>query len=52
MYAKCGSMDNAWRVFKNMPSLTVVSWTALIFGHVKCGEGHKALEVFQQMQNK
>jgi pentatricopeptide repeat protein len=27
MYAKCGSMDNAWRVFKNMPSLTVVSWT-------------------------
>ncbi len=50
MYAKCGSMDDAWRVFKKMPSLTVVSWTAMIFGHVKCGEGHKALEVFQQMQ--
>ncbi|CAM6040640.1 unnamed protein product [Sphagnum compactum] len=44
------SMDDAWRVFKKMPSLTVVSWTAMIFGHVKCGEGHKALEVFQQMQ--
>jgi pentatricopeptide repeat protein len=39
MYAKCGSMDDAWRVFKNMPSLTVVSWIAMIFGHVKCGEG-------------
>jgi pentatricopeptide repeat protein len=50
MYAKCGSMDDAWRVFKKMPSLTVVSWSAMILGHVKCGEGHKALEVFQQMQ--
>jgi len=50
MYAKCGSMDDAWRVFKKMPSLTVVSWTTMIFGHVKCGKGHKALEVFQQMQ--
>ncbi|KAH8934384.1 hypothetical protein BDL97_18G080500 [Sphagnum fallax] len=44
------SMDDAWRVFKKMPSLTVVSWSAMILGHVKCGEGHKALEVFQQMQ--
>ncbi|KAH9534168.1 hypothetical protein CY35_18G092800 [Sphagnum magellanicum] len=36
MYAKCGSMDDAWRVFMRMPSLTVVSWIAMIFGHVKC----------------
>jgi hypothetical protein len=46
MYAKCGSMDDAWRVFKNMPSLTVVSWIAMIFGHVKCGEGPQGIGSF------
>jgi pentatricopeptide repeat protein len=46
MYAKCGSMNDAWRVFNNMPSLNVVSWNAMILGHVKCGQGQKALELF------
>ncbi len=50
MYAKCGSMEDAWRVFNKMPVRTVVSWTAMIVGHVKCGQGHRALELFQQMQ--
>ncbi len=27
MYAKCGSMDDAWRVFNKMPSRDVVTWT-------------------------
>jgi pentatricopeptide repeat protein len=50
MYVKCGSMEEAWRVFKKMPSRDVVSWNVMIMGHVKCGQGHKALELFQQMQ--
>jgi pentatricopeptide repeat protein len=25
-YAKCGSMEDAWRVFKKIPSQNVVSW--------------------------
>jgi pentatricopeptide repeat protein len=54
MYAKCGSMDNAHQVFKKMLpcSLDVVTWNAMIFGHVKCGEGLKALELVQQMQQE
>ncbi|KAH9552878.1 hypothetical protein CY35_09G089700 [Sphagnum magellanicum] len=54
MYAKCGSMDNAHQVFKKMlpPSLDVVTWNAMIFGHVKCAEGLKALELVQQMQQE
>jgi pentatricopeptide repeat protein len=39
MYAKCGSMEDAWNVFKNMPSRDVVTWTTMILGHVKCGQG-------------
>jgi pentatricopeptide repeat protein len=52
MYAKCGSMEEASRVFNKLPSRAVVCWTAMIFGHVKCGEGHKALELFQKMQQE
>jgi pentatricopeptide repeat protein len=50
MYAKCGHMEEALRVFNKMPSHDVVSWTAMILGHVKSGQGQKALELFQQMQ--
>ncbi len=52
MYAKCGSMEDAWNVFKNMPSRDVVTWTTMILGHVKCGQGQKALELFRQMQQE
>jgi pentatricopeptide repeat protein len=47
MYAKCGSMNDTWRVFNKMPSRNVVSWTAMLLGHMKSGEGEKALELFQ-----
>jgi pentatricopeptide repeat protein len=52
MYTKCGSMEDAWAVFNKMPSRDVVSWTAMIFGHVKYGQGLKALELFRQMQQE
>jgi pentatricopeptide repeat protein len=32
MYAKCGSMEDAWIVFNKMPSLNVVTWTAILGG--------------------
>jgi pentatricopeptide repeat domain-containing protein 1 len=52
MYAKRGSMEDAQRVFNKMPSRDVATWTAMISGHVKCGQGQKALELFQQMQQE
>jgi len=52
MYAKCGSMEDAARVFNKMPSRNVVLWNMMISGHVKCGQGHKALELFGQMQQE
>ncbi|CAK9210163.1 unnamed protein product [Sphagnum jensenii] len=52
MYAKCGSMEDAWRVFNKMPSRNVVTWNAMILGHVKCRQGQKSLELFRQMQQE
>jgi pentatricopeptide repeat protein len=46
MYAKCGSMENAWRVFKKISSQDIVTWTAMVLGHVKCSQGQEAMELF------
>jgi pentatricopeptide repeat protein len=48
----CGSIEDAWRVFNKMPSSNVVTWIAMILGHVKCGQGQRALELFHQMQQE
>ncbi len=50
MYAKCGSIEEAWRIFNKMPSWYVVSQTTMILGYVKCRQRWKALKLFQQMQ--
>ncbi|CAM6054309.1 unnamed protein product [Sphagnum tenellum] len=52
MYAKCGSIEDAWRVFNKMPSRDVVTWTTMMLGHLKCGQGQEALELFRQMQKE
>ncbi|CAK9210480.1 unnamed protein product [Sphagnum troendelagicum] len=52
MYAKCGSIEDAWRVFNKMPCQDVVTWNAMILGQVKCGQGQKALELFREMEQE
>jgi pentatricopeptide repeat protein len=52
MYAKCGSIEDAWRVFNRIPSHDAVSWNAMIMGHVRCGQGQKALELYQKMERE
>jgi hypothetical protein len=52
MYAKSGIMQDPRRVFNKMPSQDVVTSTAMILGHVQCGQGQMALEQFQQMQQE
>ncbi len=52
MYAKCGSIEEAQRVFDRMTTRNVVSWTAMILGHVKCGQGQKTLKLLQKMQQE
>ncbi|XP_024541773.1 putative pentatricopeptide repeat-containing protein At1g68930 isoform X1 [Selaginella moellendorffii] len=49
MYAKCGSMPDAQRVFDRMAAPDVFSWTSLVLGYVESGNGDKGLEVFAAM---
>jgi pentatricopeptide repeat protein len=46
MYAKCGSIEDVRRLFNMMPMHDVIAWSAMNLGHVKCGQGHKVLELF------
>ncbi len=52
MYAKCGSIKDAWSVFNKMHTRDVVAWSVMILGYLKCGQGQKALEIYQQMQHE
>jgi pentatricopeptide repeat protein len=35
-----------------MPSQDVITWTAMILGHVQCSQGQKALELFRETQQE
>jgi hypothetical protein len=39
MYAKCGNIENVGGVFNKMPSQDMVTQSAMILGHVQCGQG-------------
>lgn len=50
MYAKCGSMEHAEKVFRAMDETkNVVSWTALISGFALNGKPQEALDHFNRM---
>eukprot|EP01018_Ginkgo_biloba_P019068 Gb_40768 [translate_table: standard] len=50
MYAKCGSIDDARRLFDKMSQRDVVSWNAMIAGYGMHGYGEDALALFHKMQ--
>ncbi len=49
MYAKCGSLKNAWKMFNKMVSSDVVSWNAILGQCAMHGHGKEALKHFQWM---
>eukprot|EP01018_Ginkgo_biloba_P018427 Gb_38158 [translate_table: standard] len=50
MYAKCGSVDIARKVFDKMPDRNVISWNSMIAGYGLHGLGEHALALFSQLQ--
>eukprot|EP01018_Ginkgo_biloba_P023541 Gb_13654 [translate_table: standard] len=50
MYAECGSIEYACRVFDLMPQWDVVSWTAIIAGYIQNGHLTESSELFCKMQ--
>ncbi|XP_065864666.1 pentatricopeptide repeat-containing protein At2g34400 [Euphorbia lathyris] len=51
MYAKCGSLENAIRVFENMPNKNDVSWNAMISAFALNGRPHEAISLFRSLLN-
>ncbi|KAG6740084.1 hypothetical protein POTOM_057721 [Populus tomentosa] len=49
MYAKCGSLDDALRVFESMPHKNEVSWNAMISALAFHGQALEALSLFRRM---
>ncbi|KAK0582030.1 hypothetical protein LWI29_020626 [Acer saccharum] len=52
MYAKCGEITKARRVFDGMPEKEMASWNALINGFAVNGRAKEALEVLLEMMQK
>lgn len=52
MYSKCGTLVEACKVFDELPKQNLVSWSAMIAGHVQQGHSLLALGLFQKMLSK
>ncbi|CAN5976781.1 unnamed protein product [Sphagnum jensenii] len=57
MYAKCGSIEDAWRVFNIMPTHDVVAWNiylcnSLVDMYAKCGSIEGASKVFNSIPTR
>ncbi|KAL3520866.1 hypothetical protein ACH5RR_019015 [Cinchona calisaya] len=50
MYAKCGHMDAARKVFDALPSRNLISWNTMLVGYAQNGFGKEALEIYDMMQ--
>ncbi|KAH0461872.1 hypothetical protein IEQ34_009447 [Dendrobium chrysotoxum] len=48
IYAKCGGLDEAERMFDKMPKTNVMSWTAMISGCISKGKLKEFVVVFQK----
>ncbi|KAL5985794.1 Pentatricopeptide repeat-containing protein, mitochondrial [Asimina triloba] len=51
MYCKCGDLEDASKLFHEMPVRDVVTWNAMISGYAQHGFGAKAIRLFDEMRN-
>ncbi|GAU25093.1 hypothetical protein TSUD_257870 [Trifolium subterraneum] len=49
LYSRCGEMNNAVKVFDEIPVRDVVAWTALVIGYVQNGESEMGLKCISEM---
>ncbi|KAJ8429811.1 hypothetical protein Cgig2_004395 [Carnegiea gigantea] len=52
MYAKCGELEEANHAFNQMPEKNVISWSSLIDGYAKHGDGQKAMALYRLMESE
>ncbi|KAK6142503.1 hypothetical protein DH2020_022851 [Rehmannia glutinosa] len=49
LYAKCGFVDFAYRIFLKMPVKNLITWNSMIGGFAQNGRGAEAVGIFDQM---
>ncbi|CAM8878296.1 unnamed protein product [Rhodiola kirilowii] len=49
MYSKCGSLDNACRLFEQSDDKNAITWSAMVTGLAQSGEARRALSLFSKM---
>ncbi|MCO5582811.1 hypothetical protein L7F22_046214 [Adiantum nelumboides] len=52
MYAKCGNVSDAQKIFQGLPKDDAVTWTSMIGAHVSSRNGNQALQIFQRMREE
>lgn len=50
LYAKCGYLETARKIFDSMINPDVVSWSSLVLGYAQFGHGEEALKLFETMR--
>lgn len=50
MYAKCGQVDTARKLFNQMDQRDVIAWSAMISGYSQANRCKEALDLFHEMQ--
>jgi len=49
MYSKCGSIEEAYKIFEGMKEKNVFSYSSMILGFAMHGRAHAAMQLFRQM---
>ncbi|KAF8412456.1 hypothetical protein HHK36_000420 [Tetracentron sinense] len=52
MYCKCGDLEDARKLFFEMPKKDEVTWNAMISGYAQHGSGEEAICLFDEMRDK
>ncbi|KAK9742652.1 hypothetical protein RND81_03G188600 [Saponaria officinalis] len=52
MYAKCGIIEVASKVFKCIQAKDVVSWNVMVIAYAQAGRFNEALSLFEDMKNE
>lgn len=52
MYCKCGSLEDARKLFLEIQCKDVVTWNVMISGYAQHGAGEKALCLFDEMKDR
>ncbi|KAA8525627.1 hypothetical protein F0562_007491 [Nyssa sinensis] len=50
MYAKCGNIEDSYRLFKRIDVRNITLWNAMLFGLAQHGYGGEALKLFKDMK--